>query len=234
MSEIGRVRKWDEHTGKGIIEAEDGDQFQATRSGCSGGSLVVGLEVEFKREGNQAISIKGTGATTKGNAGAAKVAAREAARAEAETTNLEGLVVQWNELLGKGRIEYAKGVVSVMRNDIADKGSLVVDEEVTFSLSGDGHGDLHAINVTGEAVVPAGSLVNDPGNLKGLKTGLVAQWSGVRKSGSINWKSKTIPVESSTFNLIVGAEISFEIKQTADGELSAYNCSGIAVQPVVV
>ena len=159
----GRVVKWVEEKGHGILSREDGGaNVMVKRSGCGGGSLVVGGQVTFgvREEGGQAAAfeVEGEGVCERGEQADAKIALRAAAQPHAGQTYV-GVVVAWNDLIGSGIIRGKKFSVKVPRKSLSTGYSLVIGKDASFEVTSEMVGDLSvACNVAGDAVVDKGCL----------------------------------------------------------------------------
>ena len=170
MSHTGRVVKWVEQTGQGILSRDDGgENLLVYRNGCDGGSLVVGAAVAFDVKANEkardgsviAVGVSGEGRTERGCAGDVKIALRTAATPQPDT-EYEGVVAQWNELIGHGIVKCAKFSITVPRSALVGGHCLVVGRNVLTEVDvakGENKSGLYtASRVQGPAVVAEGQL----------------------------------------------------------------------------
>eukprot|EP00754_Rhynchopus_humris_P038384 Rhum_TRINITY_DN21012_c0_g1::Rhum_TRINITY_DN21012_c0_g1_i1::g.172909::m.172909 len=242
MSHTGRVVKWVEQTGQGILSRDDGgENLLVYRNGCDGGSLVVGAAVTFDVKANEkardgsviAVGVSGEGRTERGCAGDVKIALRTAATPQPDT-EYEGVVAQWNELIGHGIVKCAKFSITVPRSALVSGQCLVVGRNVLAEVDvaqGENKSGLYtASRVQGPAVVAEGQLPDSQmPTLKGTKKGTVLKWSSLKGEGILSWDGgEDVSVSSSTFNLSVGTLVEYEIEQEA-GRLKAVNVKGVGV-----
>eukprot|EP01061_Rhynchopus_euleeides_P046884 TRINITY_DN910_c1_g1_i1.p1 TRINITY_DN910_c1_g1~~TRINITY_DN910_c1_g1_i1.p1 ORF type:complete len:294 (+),score=109.33 TRINITY_DN910_c1_g1_i1:87-968(+) len=240
----GRVVKWVEEKGHGILTRDDGgENVLVKRSGCGGGSLVVGGKVTYSVRKDpasgqlSAFEVEGEAVCERGEQADAKIALRTATTPQPGKT-YQGVVVAWNDLIGSGIIRTKNFSAKAERKGLSEGHSLVIGKDVTFEISDTPavSGDIKtlACNVRGEAVVAEGELPDSQlPRLEGVKKGTVLQWSSTSGEGLISWDGgEDIFAKSDSFNLQVGTLVEYEIKQE-NGRLCASNMKGVGVVPKV-